>query len=332
MDLREGDEGHCAMCGARSKAVNRVVLLLLALVAAPLASLADGLSDLKAAQDAGRRGDDNQAVRLFTAALNQVLSDHERLEAYFGRANAYANEAEYDRAIHDYSDVVRLEPRYSSVYLNRGIAYQKKGNKDLAIADYTEAIRLNPNKTKAYHNRGIVYFEMADYDRALTDYSEAVQLDPNDAVFHASRGHVEYIVAKYLPAADDFAQALAIRPADTYDAIWRYLARQRAGQDGKQELSDWSAASKDSSWPIEVVRYYLGTISRNQILVAAKAGTATPLVNPVCEASVYVGEYDLLRGHADSARSLFEAAVRQCPPDFNEHQLAVAELERQHGK
>ena len=57
---------------------------------------------------------------------------------------AYGNKGEYDRAISDFTEAIRLDPKLASAYYNRGIAYENKGEHDKAIADYTEAIRLEP--------------------------------------------------------------------------------------------------------------------------------------------------------------------------------------------
>ncbi len=42
-------------------------------------------------------------------------------------------------------------------YANRGNAYEKKGEYDRAIADYEQAIRLNPRYALAYSGRGNAY-------------------------------------------------------------------------------------------------------------------------------------------------------------------------------
>jgi len=61
---------------------------------------------------------------------------------------------QYDLAIADYSEVIRLEPKNASAYSNRGNCY-KEDRYDLAIKDYTEAIRLNPVNVY-FHAEGII--------------------------------------------------------------------------------------------------------------------------------------------------------------------------------
>lgn len=50
---------------------------------------------------------------------------------------------------------------------------------DRAIRDFTEAIRLNPQYAIAYYNRGLSYFRSGNYRRAIADYEEALQIDPD---------------------------------------------------------------------------------------------------------------------------------------------------------
>ncbi len=59
-----------------------------------------------------------------------------------------------------------------------GLAYDAKNNHDRAIADFNEAIRLNPKYTFAFNNRGNAYDAKNDHDRAIADYTEAIRLDP----------------------------------------------------------------------------------------------------------------------------------------------------------
>jgi tetratricopeptide (TPR) repeat protein len=74
--------------------------------------------------------------------------------AFFVRGISYDNKQDYDRAIQDYNEAIRLDPNHSYVFTNRGNVYFYKQDYDRAIQDYNEAIRLDPNYANAFHNRG----------------------------------------------------------------------------------------------------------------------------------------------------------------------------------
>src|SRR2546429_5742743 len=58
-------------------------------------------------------------------------------------------------------------------FCNRGNAYQDyKGDYDRAIQDYDQAIRLKPDYPTAFNNRGDAYHAKGDYDRAIQDYDQ----------------------------------------------------------------------------------------------------------------------------------------------------------------
>src|SRR5215469_8549694 len=73
-----------------------------------------------------------------------------RVGAFNSRGNIYLSQRNYDRAIDDYNEAIRLDPKYAIGFNNRGLAYQRKGQIDRAIEDYDEAIRLNPAYALAF--------------------------------------------------------------------------------------------------------------------------------------------------------------------------------------
>jgi tetratricopeptide (TPR) repeat protein len=74
--------------------------------------------------------------------------------AFRGRGIVYGNKGDYDRAITDFTEAIRLNPKLGTAFSNRGLAYEKKGGYDRAIADFNEAIRLNPNDALSFCRRG----------------------------------------------------------------------------------------------------------------------------------------------------------------------------------
>ena len=62
-------------------------------------------------------------------------------------------------------------------YNKRGRIYDANSEYDLAIADLDEAIRLNPNQADFYYNRGNVYNDKGEYELATKDYDKAAKLE-----------------------------------------------------------------------------------------------------------------------------------------------------------
>jgi len=67
--------------------------------------------------------------------------------AYRNRANLYFNKHDWDKAIADYTQAIRLDPNDDEKYNDRGAAYYNKGDFDSAIADFESALRINPNNS-----------------------------------------------------------------------------------------------------------------------------------------------------------------------------------------
>ena len=65
-----------------------------------------------------------------------------------------------------------------------------------AIADYTKVIKLNSNYAEAYFYRGIAYDNLGEYQKAIADYNKAIEVEPNDANADNIRRIIE-IITKY---------------------------------------------------------------------------------------------------------------------------------------
>jgi tetratricopeptide (TPR) repeat protein len=86
---------------------------------------------------------------------------------YLDRGIQAMNKKEYDTAIADFTEAIRLDSNNAVAYYNRGNAYRNKGDNDRAISDYDQAIRIDPNYTNAYICRGLAYDNKNDYSNTL---------------------------------------------------------------------------------------------------------------------------------------------------------------------
>jgi len=66
----------------------------------------------------------------------------------------------------------------ASFKLKRGDAAFNTKNYDRAIAEYGEVIKLDPNYAAAYNGRGAAYAEKKDYARAIADFESVLRIDP----------------------------------------------------------------------------------------------------------------------------------------------------------
>jgi tetratricopeptide (TPR) repeat protein len=54
----------------------------------------------------------------------------------------------------------------------------KEGDYEEAIKDFTEAIKIKPGYATAYFNRGNAWMGLGEYRNALKDFKKAIELDP----------------------------------------------------------------------------------------------------------------------------------------------------------
>lgn len=174
--------------------------------------------------------------------------------AYNGRGAAYFEKDDYDHAIADYTEAIKLDPKFSAAYANRCFAYYLKRDYDNAIADCNQAIAIDPKYYLAYNSRGIAYAAKKDYDKAIADYTEAIKLNPHFALAYRNRG-VAYAAKKdFDQAIADYTQAIKTDPK--YPPVYdnRGQAYSRKG-DFDKAIADFTTAitldSKNASYYID---------------------------------------------------------------------------------
>jgi tetratricopeptide (TPR) repeat protein len=126
--------------------------------------------------------------------------------AYNNRGLVYSTLGEYQRAIQDHNEAIRLDPQLAEAYYPRGVAYGALGEYQRAIEDLDEAIRLDPQDAKAYNNRGRAYDDLGEHERAIQDHNEAIRLDPQLASAYNNRGLAYDGLGEHQRAIEDLTQ------------------------------------------------------------------------------------------------------------------------------
>jgi len=102
-------------------------------------------------------------------------------KAAYDRGRAAYDQKDYDRAITEFTEAIRLNSNYELAYYFRAEAYIMKDDYDRALADFNQTVRLSPNDVDNYSERGYVYILKSDYDRAIADFNQALKLDPDNS-------------------------------------------------------------------------------------------------------------------------------------------------------
>ena len=133
-------------------------------------------------------------------------------QVFLYKGLAFANAGDWDRAILEYDEAIKLDPSLAEAYNHRGGAYFSKGDYARAIAEYTKAVRLNPKFSAAYNNLGNAHSAMRDYKRAEADYTRAIETSPNYVSALNNRGVARYRLKKDIKALKDFDRAIKLDP------------------------------------------------------------------------------------------------------------------------
>ena len=173
---------------------------------------------------------------------DQVKASDSAIDCY-NRGRAKHNLGQYEAAIADYDNAIRLKPNYALAYNNRGLAKYYLGQYEAAIADYDNAIRLKPNYVFAYNNRGLTKHDLGQYEAAIADYDNAIRLKPNYALAYRNRKRAKAKLGQTWKAelGSDISEEEARRHEMFDDGI------QIAREQGLDELKGVLKALEDSS-------------------------------------------------------------------------------------
>lgn len=130
----------------------------------------------------------------WTKVPAQSLSeDNQKLiqaQATMAVAEELYDHGDQDKAIEQWREAIRLDPRLVKAHHSLGMALRGKNQFAEAIVALREAVRLDPRNAVAFADLGDTLQESNDLDGALAAYQASLALVPNSAFVRNNLGYV----------------------------------------------------------------------------------------------------------------------------------------------
>jgi tetratricopeptide (TPR) repeat protein len=123
------------------------------------------------------------AIDFFTAELDKDPTNQRAISC---RCASYMAAGDYDRALRDAEEAVRMNPGSSAWRNNRGEVLIKRKEYDKAIAEFTTLLDEDPDHAFALMNRSEAYVRTRQFDKAVADLTAALKQQPGVPVLHAN--------------------------------------------------------------------------------------------------------------------------------------------------
>lgn len=182
------------------------------------------------------------------------------------RGLRYSSKLEHDKAIADFNEALRLEPRNDITFYNRGMSYGDKQDYDRAIADFNESIRLVPKNSSVFLGRASVYAAKNDHDRAIVDFNESIRIDGKNALAFLLRGDSYLALAKpqFDKAIQDYTESIRLDPKNKDAFVARGSAYARI-HDHDRAMVDYNDAMRLDPNKVDAYLYNQRGISSYQL-------------------------------------------------------------------
>ena len=222
------------------------------------------------------------AIETFTQSIDQQKT----AENFHLRGVAYLVHKQYEKAVADFTESLREEPRNAGALNNRGQVSYLKGDFKAAIQDYTAAIAIEAKNPLVLNNRALAYIALGDHENAMKDLQTALNLVPQYPEALNNRGVVHQELRQLDEAVADFTKALEIYP-QYIDALENRAFAYVEKNEYTKAIGDLESAMKFSPNSYEAVNdlaWLLTTAPEDSVRNKERALT---LAKQACDISEY---------------------------------------------
>jgi tetratricopeptide (TPR) repeat protein len=119
--------------------------------------------------------------------LSNALRLHEQSYLYRHRGIAFLSASECDKAIEDFTNLIRLSADDTDAYLRRSEAYERCRRSEAALKDVDEALKVKP-LTEAYVRKAELHRKQGDLQKAFADIREGISRDASRSELYEEQG------------------------------------------------------------------------------------------------------------------------------------------------
>jgi lipoprotein NlpI len=219
------------------------------------------------------------------------------------------------------------------LFYDRGVMYDSVGLRSLARFDFMRALRLQPDMADAYNFIGIHHTLVGNYNEAYESFDAALELAPDYEYAYLNRGIALLYDSKTDLAVSDFEQFYLAKPEDPYRSLWLYFADAKISvPEAQARLALNQSKLEQSHWASNIVAFYLGRISEQQLLEIAANVNSDPqqLAERLCEVYFYLAKW--YQPHNPSkALDYYKKVLATNVYEFVEHRYARIEMNKLRG-
>lgn len=174
----------------------------------------------------------------------RTISGNGRAQAYKLRGDHYRGLRDWEHALSDYNQVIRMRGDHPGAYYRRSEVYLAQGQYDLALADAERVIRIVPDTPGGYRVRcEIRIAQNADLDLARQDCNRALEINSIDTAALSARGVLNLRARQNHEAWADFDAAIFNGRSDARTLYGRGIAGVRLGR-AREGRADIEAAER----------------------------------------------------------------------------------------
>ena len=166
------------------------------------------------AQSAARKGNYEEAIRLYTEALaTGELKPFMQVAALNGRGLVYYRQQVYPQAMNDFTAALNIEPGNATVLRNRCFVFIEMREWGYAIDDCrASAGALEPDDPQGPDTIGYVYLRQARNYEAIDFFNQSIAMDANYGPAYLHRGMAYYNIGDRVRGRDDLLMAQSLMP------------------------------------------------------------------------------------------------------------------------